>query len=101
LTPMESFDILIRDGTVLDGSGAEPVKADVGVRDDRIAAAGDLAGAHGGRVIDAANRRVAPGFVDIHTHSDMSVIFHPEMESIVSQGITTQIVGNCSLCVCF
>jgi len=96
---MDTYDIVIRGGTVLDGTGAEGFAADVGIIDDRIAAVGDLSIAQAGRTIDAANRRVAPGFVDIHTHSDISVLFHPEQESIISQGITTQVVGNCSLCV--
>src|SRR5439155_12049131 len=77
----------------------EAVRADLGIVDDRIVAVGDLSQAHGGRVIDAGNRRVAPGFIDIHTHSDISVNFHPQMESMLSQGVTTQVVGNCSLCL--
>jgi N-acyl-D-amino-acid deacylase len=98
---MNTYDIVIRGGTVLDGTGAEGFPADVGIVDDRIAAVGDLSQAQAGRAIDARNRRVAPGFVDIHTHSDISVLFHPEQESIISQGITTQVVGNCSLCIGF
>lgn len=97
----ETYDILIRGGTVIDGTGREGFAADVGVRDDRIAAVGDLADAHGGRVIDAAGRTVAPGFIDIHTHSDVSALFHPGQESIISQGITTQVVGNCALSLAF
>lgn len=98
---MDIYDIVISGGTVLDGTGSDGIAADVGVIDDRIAAVGDLSNAHAARTIDATNRRVAPGFVDIHTHSDISVLFHPEQESIISQGITTQVVGNCSLCVGF
>jgi N-acyl-D-amino-acid deacylase len=84
---------------VFDGSGTEAVRADVGIRDDRIEAVGDLAKAESGRIIDASGRRVAPGFVDIHTHSDISATFHPEQESMLAQGVTTQVVGNCSLCL--
>lgn len=91
------YDVLIRGGAILDGSGSAPRSADVGIRDDRIAAIGDLSHCSAGRVIDARGRRVVPGFIDIHTHSDISVLFHPQMESIVSQGVTTQVVGNCSL----
>ncbi len=98
---LDSFDILIKGGTVLDGTGAEGFTADVGIVDDRIAAVGDLSESHAGRTIDASHRRVAPGFVDIHTHSDISVLFHPQQESIISQGVTTQVVGNCSLCIGF
>jgi N-acyl-D-amino-acid deacylase len=98
---MESYDLLIRGGTVLDGTGQEAFVADVAVRDDRIAAIGDLTDVSAGRIIDATNRRVAPGFIDIHTHSDLSVTFHPEQESVISQGVTSQVVGNCSLCIGF
>jgi N-acyl-D-amino-acid deacylase len=96
---LQKFDIVIRNGTVLDGSGAKPVAEDVGITDDLIVEVGDLTLSHAGRVIDAEGKRVAPGFIDIHTHSDISVSFHPQMESILSQGITTQVVGNCSLCL--
>lgn len=92
-----ALDLVLRGGDVYDGSGKAPVRADVGIRDDRIAEIGDLSGRHAGRVIDVVGRRVAPGFIDIHTHSDISVLFHPEMQSIVSQGVTTQVVGNCAL----
>jgi len=94
---MSDFDIVVRGGTLFDGESPEPRQADVAIRDDRIAAVGDLRDAHAGRVIDASNRRVAPGFIDIHTHSDISALFHPPMESMLSQGVTTQVVGNCSL----
>lgn len=98
---MESYDIIIRGGSVLDGTGRDAYPADIGIQDDRIAAIGDLSDASAGREIGASNRRVAPGFIDIHTHSDMSVAFHPEQESVLSQGVTSQIVGNCSLCIGF
>lgn len=92
-----TYDVLIAGGTVLDGIGDEPIRADVGIRDDKIAAMGDLSNARAGRVIDASGLRVVPGFIDIHTHSDISVMFHQPMISMISQGVTTQVVGNCSL----
>jgi N-acyl-D-amino-acid deacylase len=98
---MESYDLIVRGGTVIDGTGQDPFVADVAIRDDRIAAVGDLTDARAGREVDAKNRRVAPGFIDIHTHSDMSVAFHPAQESVLSQGVTSQVVGNCSLCIAF
>ena len=98
---MEEFDIVIQGGTVIDGTGSEPFAAEIGIRDDRIAGVGDLAESKAGRVIDASNRSVVPGFVDIHTHSDISANFHPEQESMLAQGVTTQVVGNCSLCLGF
>ena len=96
---MESYDIIIRNGFILDGTGSPPIRADVAIRDDRIAAVGDLQECHAGREINAEGLHVAPGFVDIHTHSDISVTFHPQMESMLAQGVTTQVVGNCSLCI--
>lgn len=90
-------DVLIVAGTVFDGTGAEPFRADIAIRDDRIAAIGDLSEWHAGRRIDAAGRRVVPGFIDIHTHSDITALFNPQMDSMVSQGVTTQVVGNCGL----
>jgi len=93
----EEYDIAITGGTVLDGIADSPFPADLGIRDDRIAAVGDLSHADAGRVVDARGKRVVPGFIDIHTHSDISVMFHQPMLSMISQGVTTQVVGNCSL----
>ncbi len=94
-----TYDLIVRHGVVLDGLGNPPAMADVGVLDDRIVAVGDLKQDHAAREIDATGKHVSPGFVDIHTHSDISATFHPQQESIVSQGVTTQVVGNCSLCI--
>src|SRR5688572_18022317 len=91
-----TFDVLIHGGTVVDGSGAPGRIADVGIRDDRIEAVGDLAAAAGTREVDAAGLVVAPGFVDIHTHSDYSLLLDPSGESKVRQGVTTEVIGNCS-----
>jgi N-acyl-D-amino-acid deacylase len=91
------YDTIIEGGSVLDGTGAAPVRADVGIGDDRIRAVGDLGQAHANRRVSASGLRVAPGFVDIHTHSDISATFHQQMLSMISQGVTTQVVGNCSL----
>ncbi len=93
----DQYDIIVAGGTVLDGELDSPFRADVGVVDDRIAAVGDLSQARAGRVVAASGKRVAPGFIDIHTHSDISVSFHRPMLSMISQGVTTQVVGNCSL----
>lgn len=89
------FDLILRGGTVLDGTGQPPYRADVGVRDDRIAAIGDLSETSATFVIDAAGRFISPGFIDIHTHSDISVLYTPGMDSSLAQGVTTEIVGNC------
>jgi N-acyl-D-aspartate/D-glutamate deacylase len=96
-TPQDRFDLLIRGGTILDGIGAEAVRADIGIRGEAIVAVGDLSQAHAGRVLDATGLRVTPGFIDIHTHSDISVTFDPGQASALAMGVTTQITGNCGL----
>jgi N-acyl-D-amino-acid deacylase len=89
------FDLVIRGGTVLDGTGAPPFAADVGVVGDTIAALGEIGPEQGRRVIDAAGLHVAPGFIDIHTHSDPDVLVYPTADSRVRQGVTTELAGNC------
>ncbi|NUU03694.1 N-acyl-D-amino-acid deacylase family protein [Herbaspirillum robiniae] len=93
-------DILICNALVIDGSGTDPVAADVAVRDGRIvavAAPGQLSGWQAGEVIDATGRVLAPGFIDVHTHDDTNVIRTPEMFPKLSQGVTTVVVGNCGI----
>jgi N-acyl-D-amino-acid deacylase len=87
-------DLVIRGAEVHDGSGAAPVVADVGVRDDRIAAVGEVA-VRGGREIDGRGLALAPGFVDVHTHDDVTLLRHPLLPTKVAQGVTTVVVGNC------
>ena len=89
------FDIAIRGGLVLDGTGADPLRADVGVVGDAIAAVGDLADYRAGRTIDASGRCVAPGFIDMHTHAERGLP-HPELAPSVHylrQGVTTVLGG--------
>lgn len=93
----ESFDLLLRGGQLADGSGAPLVRADVGVRGGKIVAVGELASATATTVLDATGKVVAPGFIDIHTHSDVSVLFTPGMESSLAQGVTCEVVGNCGI----
>ena len=88
------FDILITGGKVVDGSGSFWYYADLGIRGDTIAAIGPLSG-HTARVnIDADGQVVAPGFIDIHTHSRRGILEHPEAENYIRQGVTTLIEGN-------
>jgi N-acyl-D-amino-acid deacylase len=89
------FDILIRDGTVVDGTGAKPFQADIAVNGLRILDMGRLAHARAARTIDARGMIVSPGFIDIHGHSDISLLVSPRAESKVMQGVTSEISGNC------
>ncbi len=92
-----SHDIVIRGGTVVDGTGADPRRADVAVSDGRITQiAPDL---HGDRELDADGCVVAPGFVDIHTHYDAQVFWDPAMRPSSSQGVTTVVAGNCGFTI--
>jgi N-acyl-D-amino-acid deacylase len=90
------FDVLILGGTLVDGTGAVGRRDDVGIVGDSIVALGNMPSARGKRIIDASDKVVAPGFIDIHTHSDLTLLAYPEAESRVRQGITTEVVGNCS-----
>ena len=93
----ERFDLVIRNGTVVDGTRAPRYAADVAVSGDRIARIGSLAGAHGASEIDATGKIVAPGFIDAHTHDDRLMLSAPEMAPKVSQGVTTVVAGNCGI----
>jgi N-acyl-D-amino-acid deacylase len=91
---MPEFDILLTGGRVVDGTGSPPFLADVGVAEGRIAALGRLAGAGARRTIDARGLLVSPGFVDMHTHSDVQLLAHPTAEPKVMQGVTTEVIGQ-------
>ena len=91
-----SHDLVIRGGAVVDGTGAEPVTADVAVEGDSIAAIGKVS-AKGKREIDAAGLVVAPGFVDLHTHLDAQIGWDPQVTSISWHGVTTALFGNCGV----
>jgi dihydroorotase/N-acyl-D-amino-acid deacylase len=91
-----AFDLLIRGGTVVDGTGAPGRPADVGILGDRVLAVGDLGALDGAaRVIDATGRVVTPGFIDPHGHSDGSLFLDGALSSHLRQGFTTQLSGNC------
>ncbi|MFB3880178.1 MAG: amidohydrolase family protein [Armatimonadota bacterium] len=88
-------DVLIRGGEVVDGTGAPRRQADVAVKDGRIADVGDLQGWEGDVTLDATGLVVAPGFIDMHTHSDLSLLLNPRAESHIRQGVTTEVIGMC------
>ena len=91
-------DLIIRDATIFDGTGAARRRGDVGVTGDRIVAVGDLGGASADREVMANGKALAPGFIDAHTHDDRAVMCGPEcMTCKISQGVTTVVVGNCGV----
>jgi N-acyl-D-amino-acid deacylase len=90
-------DCVLRGGLVIDGSGGPPVRADVGIRGDRIVAVGELTATRAEESIDISGRAVAPGFIDIHTHDDRALLSAPDMLAKVSQGVTTVVTGNCGV----
>ena len=94
-----AWDILIRGGTVIDGSGRPGEAADVAIAAGRIAAIGPALSGVAARTIDAAGLAVTPGFIDIKTHSDFVLPINPKAESKVRQGVTTEIIGHCGYSV--
>jgi N-acyl-D-amino-acid deacylase len=93
-TQTSPFDVLIAGGQVLDGTGAAAVRADVGIRGDRVVAVGALAGQSARRTIDAAGLVAAPGFIDLHTHSEMPLVADGTAQSKVRQGVTLDVTGE-------
>ena len=90
-------DIVIRGGTVIDGTGSVGRPADVAITDGRISAVGQ--GLDGGRVLDATDQVVSPGFIDIHTHYDAQVFWDPDLTPSSFHGVTTVVAGNCGFSI--
>src|SRR5262245_52364612 len=89
------LDLKIEGATVIDGTGTPGSRSDVGVRDETIVAVGDLSRESASRTVHAAGRVVAPGFIDMHSHSDWRLWANRRAESKIRQGVTTEVVGNC------
>src|SRR5437870_10876435 len=88
------YDLAIIHGTIVDGSGGAPRRADVAVRGGTIVAIGSIDPATARLVVDAAGRFVTPGFIDVHTHAD-DIADTPRAENFVRMGVTTIVAGNC------
>ena len=93
----QSFDVIIKGGTVYDGTERQPVRADVGIKGDRIADIGNLSRATAPTIVDAKGLAVAPGFINMLSHSESSLIRDPRSLSEIKQGVTTQIFGELSM----
>jgi len=93
--PGKKFDIIIKNGRVFDGLGNPGISTDIGIINGKIVAIEDLTGVKARQVINAKNLFVSPGFIDIHTHTDIELLVNPKGESKVRQGVTTEVSGNC------
>jgi N-acyl-D-amino-acid deacylase len=89
------LNILIKNGVVVDGTGKPAFKADVGIAAGRIVVVAETVEQEAKRTIEAQGLHLAPGFIDPHTHSDLTLLVNPRAESKIRQGVTTEIIGNC------
>ena len=91
------YDIIIKNGTIIDGTGNPMYRADIGIKENKIAKIGQLQNEKWEVEIDATGKLVCPGFVDVNNHSDAywQIFINPDLESLVYQGITTIVGGNC------
>ena len=96
---MKSIDLLIKNGLIFDGTGAEPFRADLGIAGERIATISPISekNLNPDRIINLDGLSVAPGFIDVHAHSEFALLADSRAEGKISQGITTEINGNCGL----
>jgi len=89
------YDLIIKNGLLLDGSGTPGIMKDVAIKEGRVVKLGDLEGEIATKIIDANRKLVVPGFIDLHTHADYTFPLYPKAENYIMQGITTVVAGNC------
>ncbi len=92
---MSKYDLVLLNGLVFDGSGAPPFKADIAISGDKIVKVGSIDKTEAEKSLDLTGYAVAPGFIDIHNHSDLSIFSVPTADNYIRQGVTTIVVGNC------
>jgi len=95
---LDEYDILIKNASIVDGTGSPAFKGEIAVVDDRIEAIGKGEGEleeEAQKVIDAKGHVVTPGFIDVHNHGDITILYYPKADGFLRQGITTFIGGNC------
>ena len=90
------LDLIIRNGTVIDGTGSPKFKADIGIQDDLVIRIGEVTDSASSE-INASGSVVTPGFIDLHTHSDNSFLIDPLADSKLTQGVTFELMGNCGM----
>ena len=90
-------DLLIKNGTIIDGSGSPAYLSDIAVKKGEIERIGPSLDIKCDKVIDVSNLIVCPGFIDIHSHTDATIMINRKAESKIRQGITTEVVGNCGI----
>ena len=91
------YDLIIKEGLIVDGTNCPGRKGDVGILKDRIVFIGELPRDQGKKIFSAEGKVVAPGFIDIHSHSDFTLLADPQAESKVCQGVTSELIGQCGI----
>ena len=91
---MDEFDLLVRDATIVDGSGKPPFRGSIAIKDAKVVAVGAVKG-DSKEIIDASGLTAVPGFIDSHSHADWTLLWFPQCESYVMQGVTTFVGGQC------
>jgi len=91
------FDKVLKGAKIVDGTGNPWFKKDLGIKNGRIERIGKIDESMGRRILDVEGLVVCPGFIDIHSHSDMNILTNPRATNKISQGITTEVTGNCGI----